>query len=188
MKGNPMKTTPLFLISGPYGSGKTTVTRTLNRMRGLVPVVSYTTRPMREGEVDGIDHHFVTQEQFDELHKSRRVEAYTSIVRYDYGSTKEAIDEADMYVVDVNGIKDLKWNYKTERPIIVIGILCPADVCGKRMRERGDSDEEIDKRLWINRREFADLPELCNVMLDGRLTRTELAEQVFAVMKGYYSD
>ncbi|MEN9926131.1 MAG: hypothetical protein RL268_2257, partial [Pseudomonadota bacterium] len=56
----------MFILSSPSGAGKTTISRMLlERDPDITLSVSATTRPMRAGEVDGKDYHFVSQEQFD---------------------------------------------------------------------------------------------------------------------------
>jgi guanylate kinase len=58
----------LFVVAAPSGGGKTSLTRALlEREPGILLSVSYTTRPPRPGEKDGIDYHFVTPQRFQEL-------------------------------------------------------------------------------------------------------------------------
>ena len=58
----------LFVVAAPSGGGKTSLTRALlERERAIMLSVSYTTRPPRPGEKDGVDYHFVTPERFEEL-------------------------------------------------------------------------------------------------------------------------
>jgi guanylate kinase len=58
----------LFVVAAPSGGGKTSLTRALlEREPGILLSVSYTTRPPRPGEKDGIDYHFVTPKRFQEL-------------------------------------------------------------------------------------------------------------------------
>ena len=65
----------LFCIMGKSASGKDTIFKHLIRDEelGLKTVVSYTTRPMREGEQDGVEYHFVTGQRLDELKKAGKV-------------------------------------------------------------------------------------------------------------------
>jgi hypothetical protein len=61
----------IFLISGPSGSGKTSLTLALlQRIQTLKKIVTFTTRMPRNGEVDGIDYHFVSVDRFRELEHS----------------------------------------------------------------------------------------------------------------------
>ena len=58
----------LFILSSPSGAGKTTIARRLLAEDGEIRMsVSCTTRPMRPGEVDGRDYHFVDQPTFDRM-------------------------------------------------------------------------------------------------------------------------
>jgi guanylate kinase len=61
----------LFVIAAPSGGGKTSLTRALlEREPGILLSVSYTTRPPRPGERDGVDYHFVTEPRFRELQEA----------------------------------------------------------------------------------------------------------------------
>ena len=58
----------LFVVAAPSGGGKTSLTRALlEREPAIMLSVSYTTRPPRPGETDGVDYHFVSPERFEEL-------------------------------------------------------------------------------------------------------------------------
>ncbi|MBE9528785.1 MAG: guanylate kinase, partial [Proteobacteria bacterium] len=62
MRGLPI------IISGPSGAGKTTLYQmAVERLEGTTVSVSYTTRPARDGELDGVDYHFVDTEKFDAM-------------------------------------------------------------------------------------------------------------------------
>ena len=65
----------LFCIMGKSASGKDTIFKQLiqDETLNLKTVVSYTTRPMREGEQDGVEYHFVTGKKLDELKKEGKV-------------------------------------------------------------------------------------------------------------------
>ena len=56
----------LFIVTAPSGAGKTSLLRELlNREERLAVSISHTTRPMREGEEDGVDYYFVSPEEFE---------------------------------------------------------------------------------------------------------------------------
>lgn len=65
----------LFCIMGKSASGKDTIFKHLiqDEILNLKTVISYTTRPMREGEQDGVEYHFVTEKKLDELKKAGKV-------------------------------------------------------------------------------------------------------------------
>ena len=91
--------TPLYCIIGPSGTGKSTLEENIkSEFNWLRSADSYTTRPPRyDGEHS---HKFVSKEQFDKL----KLLAYTRYNGYEYGVTKEILDNTDLYVVDLDGL------------------------------------------------------------------------------------
>ena len=94
-----MKNKPLHLFVGPSGAGKTTAANRFEEKLGTKQVFSYTTRtPRYEGEKG---HIFITNSEFDELDN---IVAYTEYNGARYCTTKEQLDNATIYVIDVDGI------------------------------------------------------------------------------------
>ena len=77
----------LFVLSSPSGAGKTTIARMLlDQDSGISLSVSATTRPMREGEVDGRDYHFVTDAEFDRMVESGQFLEWAHVFGRRYGT------------------------------------------------------------------------------------------------------
>ena len=93
----------LITITGPSGAGKDTVARMLSEMSGYKVLCSYTTRPKREGEIDGVEHHFV--EKCDVPHD--KMLAYTKYGGYEYWTTIDQVTDRTIYVIDEDGLKSL---------------------------------------------------------------------------------
>ena len=133
---------PLLLFVGPSGSGKTTIANLLEEKYDYKQVQSYTTRkPRYEGEVG---HIFITEEEFDNLGE---LAAYTLYNGNRYGTTINQVDNSDIYVIDVPGVKTLLDNYKTDRMIYIIYFNTTVHTRINRMLERGDCDNKIVCRL-----------------------------------------
>lgn len=133
---------PLFLFVGKSASGKTTIANMLEN-EGYKQIASYTTRPPRfEGETG---HTFISEEEFDNL---KNIMAYTNYNNYRYCTTLEQINDADIYVVDPDGVYTLLDNYSTLRRQVYI-IYFDASVYSRinRMLMRDDSDTQIVGRL-----------------------------------------
>lgn len=132
----------LFLFCGKSGSGKTTIADILENKFGYEQLKSYTTRPPRYENESG--HTFITDEEFDKL---QNIIAYTEYNGHRYCATKEQIDEASIYVIDVPGIETLLKKYDTNRHIEIIYFDTTVKTRIERMVDRGDSDTAIVGRL-----------------------------------------
>ena len=103
----------LILVIGRSGAGKDTLVRyateALQDSHKIVSVPSYTDRPIRDIETEGVEHTFLTKEQFDELLNHETIFAYTKIgeTGYRYCSTVEMLERLDgdtiFYIIDPNG-------------------------------------------------------------------------------------
>ena len=109
----------LITLTGASASGKDfLLNKVLESNKDIKPIISFTTRPQREGEVDGVEYNFITLEQLTELYNNDKVVEYNTIhgVWY-YGITKDSIntDGNDVYlaIVDVDGVVTLNQYLKS---------------------------------------------------------------------------
>ena len=99
----------LVVLSGPSGVGKTTVAGRLLQNPGYVRSVSVTTRPIRAGEVEGSDYHFVGKDRFDSLCQRGEMIEHANVHGNYYGTPKEPLRRAlgqgkvILLVIDVEG-------------------------------------------------------------------------------------
>ncbi|HEU4611689.1 MAG TPA: guanylate kinase, partial [Kofleriaceae bacterium] len=86
----------LVIVSSPSGAGKTTLTRRLlEEFKGQLEFsVSYTTRPMRPGEVDGRDYHFVSTDKFEEMVERGEFAEHAYVHGNRYGTAEAPIESA----------------------------------------------------------------------------------------------
>lgn len=99
---------PLIIcIVGASGSGKTTASMILQQQFGWNAIVSYTTRPMRKGEINGKDHWFVKK---DQVPPQNRMCAYTQFGGYEYWTEWNQFQTLfpSVYVIDEKGLVDLQ--------------------------------------------------------------------------------
>lgn len=145
----------LVVLSAPSGCGKDTVFRELQKRReDIVESVSATTRAPREGEVDGVNYFFKTEEEFKKLLNSRGLLEYTVYNGCYYGTPVEGVDRAIaegkicFLIIEVEGGQ----NIMRLRPDCVSIFLLPPslEVLEQRLRGRKTETEEcIQRRLEV---------------------------------------
>lgn len=147
----------MFIISAPSGTGKGTVIKEiLKQDKDIKFSVSVTTREPREGEVDGVDYYFITDEQYNEFLAQ---DAFYEYVDSQYGARYGTLrSEVDSFInVGQDVLFDLDWAgarqllEKAGDDVVTIYLLPPSiKELRKRLEGRGtDSKEVIDKRMAI---------------------------------------
>ena len=147
----------MFIIEAPSGTGKGTVIKELLKNdKNIKFSVSVTTRAPREGEVEGVDYYFVTDEQYDEFLKQ---DAFYEFVDSQYGSRYGTLrSEVDSFInVGQDVLFDMDWagarqmRQKAGDDVVTIYLLPPSiKELRKRLEGRGtDSQEVIDQRMGI---------------------------------------
>ncbi len=146
----------LFIVSSPSGGGKTTlILRLLANPPGeelLRFSVSHTTRPRREGEMDGREYHFVTAAEFEKMARHDDFLEHNEVHGNFYGTAKSevlprlAAGEDVILDIDVQGASDIRAAYPEAILIFIVPSL--VDVLEERLRKRGlDTEDAIRKRL-----------------------------------------
>jgi guanylate kinase len=150
----------VFVITGPSGVGKgTLIKRLLERVPDLALSVSATTRQPREGEEDGVDYHFLTEDQFQERRDAGDFLEFASYSGNHYGTLNSELDRclergrSVVLEIEVQGAQQVR---QTRGDSIQIFIAPPDPaVLRERLRGRGtDSAEAIDKRLQVAEQEL----------------------------------
>ena len=157
----------LFCICGETASGKDTLTtRLINEYPDQFKAVcSHASRPMRDGEVDGREHYFITKEEFKKLKEENEghVIAYTHIASkdgegYEYMALESELETSNIYVIDYNGIKFLKEHFQDKiENIVVIYITAPLQDRIQRASIRSDFKSAFKKRVMNEFEQFLDL-------------------------------
>jgi guanylate kinase len=145
--------TKYLVFSAPSGAGKTTIIKELlNRHPTLVLSISVTTRPMRNGEIDGKDYYFYSKQQFEEAIHANRFLEFEEVHGNYYGTLIEKVDEivnqgkTVLFDIDVMGAKSIKNNY----PQACLIFIKPPnnEVLAERLTNRKSEDPDtIKKRL-----------------------------------------
>ncbi len=163
---SPNSNVPVVVLSGPSGTGKTTVVSRL-LVESPVPLlksVSATTRPPRVGEIDGQDYHFLSHEEFQAKRQAGEFLECAEVHKsgFWYGTLISEVDRAhakgawSLLEIDVEGALNVMQRYPAA---ISIFLSTPPDEYERRLRARGTEKESvIQRRLQTAEQElkFAD--------------------------------
>lgn len=167
----------IYLIIGKSGIGKTTVSEYLHKKYNFKTVASYTTRPKRYDGEEG--HIFVTKEEFDKL----PLLAYTKFNNYEYGATAELIQKADIYVIDIDGLKELTTNLKDKK---CVTIYLKANILQLifRMFHRGDSLKRVIERIKHDKIAFKEVHRIkFNHYVNANKSLKKVTEDIYNFIK-----
>ena len=177
----------VFVITGPSGVGKGTL---IKRLRERIPElelsVSATTRPPREGEVDGRDYHFLSPEEFDRRAQRGDFLEYATFSGNRYGTLRTEVERtlaegtSVVLEIEVQGARQVRAAMGDEAVLIFIAPPDPA-VLRERLVNRGtDSPEAIERRLETAKQELEAAQEFKHVVVNEDLDRA--AEQLIAIV------
>lgn len=154
----------IFILVGPSGSGKTLLSNYMHLKYHATEFVSTTTRLPRDGEVNGVDYHFVTNETFKEMMEKKELVEHSEYAGNHYGLTKDAVFDAlaksdsCVAVMDMHGANAIRYLFKDDETVNVVCIFIHAKISTLflRMVSRGDKNEKIAERLdnMIENHEF----------------------------------
>jgi guanylate kinase len=178
----------LVIVSSPSGAGKTTLTRRLlKEFEGQLEFsVSYTTRPIRPGEVNGRDYWFVPVDEFERMVERGEFAEHAFVFNNRYGTAQAPIDAALSAGRDV--IFDVDWqggkalSSRWPRDSLKVFILPPSiEALELRLRQRAtDAPEVIERRLRKAREELAHFNEYQHLIVNDDL------ERAYAVLRAIY--
>ena len=150
----------LFVVSAPSGTGKTTLARKLvDRVPDMVISRSYTSRPVRAGEVDGVDYNFISAQRFEEMVGVGAFLEWATVFDHRYGTSVEDTEVHQragrdvVLVIDVQGVVQVR---QRDVDLVSIFVMPPSyRELERRLRGRtADATElQLRRRLETARHE-----------------------------------
>lgn len=182
------KSGAILVLSGPSGAGKSSlINKISNDIGSIYFSISTTTRPKREGEIEGVHYHFVTQEEFNREIEEEMFLEYALVHGNYYGTSlspvKKALKEGKLVIfdIDVQG-HDAVQNRLADITTSVFITTPTLEVLKKRLLNRStDSEEIIAKRLDMATREVQRISEYDFLIVNDDLDKA--ADVLVAIAK-----
>lgn len=146
----------MILLIGKTCSGKDTILNEIVKL-GYKKIVTYTTRPIRPGEVDGVNYHYISRDDFL-IKEANGFFAETTCYNvatgdtWYYGSATEDYDKDKVMIVNPDGIKQIS-KIMSLNPVVFY-IQTNESVTRQRLLKRGDNPKESDRRIESDNKDF----------------------------------
>ena len=179
----------MIALIAPTACGKDTIKKELVKL-GYESVVTTTTRPMRDGEVQDVSYHFIDKSQFRRFKEQgffAETTSYNTVHgTWYYGTQLKDLENNENKVIILNpdGILSLMRTIDMS-DWVVFFIDCPEEIIKERLNKRGDNPEEAERRLEADRKDFVNILRLCDhrITNDGRRKIDEIAHKIHALYK-----
>lgn len=176
----------LIVLSAPSGCGKGTILAEVFKDKSFALSVSATTRAPREGEVDGVNYHFLTREDFEQRIAEGKFIEYAEYCDNLYGTLMSEVD--DRLEQGLNVVLEIEtkgaMKVREKRPDAIFIFVLPPSVAElrRRLKKRGtETDEVIEKRVSQAAWEIEQSPKYDYVIVNDTLE--DAVSDFFAVMR-----
>lgn len=178
----------IISLLGVTCSGKDSIKKELINL-GMDSVVTTTTRPMRDGEVQDISYHFVDKSQFRRFKEQgffAETDSYNTVhgVWY-YGTQYKDLKDHENKVIILNptGIKSISEQIDM-KDWLIVHITCPDEILKDRLKKRGDDPKEAERRFEDDKIKFKNVDRFVDIEVVNNGDKTP--EQLAHIIKSLY--
>ena len=170
----------IYTLFGQTLSGKTTLAKSLEKELGIKQIITYTDRPIRENEINGVDYHFVPMGELNDdqffghrlFYTAYREEPFVYAMK-----TDDLIANEDKVIVtDPMGVKAIKDIIGRQCVTVYLDTLESTII--KRSKERGDSIDEVERRLRVDRPIFQNAEIYSDVVISEDINGLDLMKKI----------
>ena len=178
----------MLVLMGKAASGKDTVREILVKKHGFHSITTYTSRPMRDGEIPDVTYHYIPKDEFLEKIESG---FFAEWKKYDvngetwyYGSAKEDLEKANKNTVIIltpEGVRDIRENGIDPT---VIYLYTNLNTIRKRLTKRNDTNDKLEDRIKRDAKDF----EFAEILADKIISNdfnTDINDVVDTIMYFY---
>lgn len=175
----------MLVLIGASASGKTEIAKILIKKYDFKKLVTYTTREMRDGEINGKDYHFVTEQEFLKMEENNQFMETAVYHQTHYGSPIKGADINKVIIVEPKGANSI---YKKHIPdSVFIYLETDALIRRVRMLNRGDSLDNVNNRIKEDKTHFrkTKFKHLDYIVNTSKKTLEELADQIYELYQSH---
>lgn len=169
----------LMVLSSPSGAGKTTIARRLLEVEPTISLsISVTTRPIRKGEKNGVDYHFIDRHTYEKYKHAGALMEYAEVFGNGYGTPSKPVERAiaegrdTLFDIDWQGARQLRD--KRPEDVVSVFILPPSAVTleERLVRRAQDSKQVMTDRMARAAEEIKHWEEYDYVVINDRFEET----------------
>ena len=176
----------MLVLMGKSNTGKTEIAKAIQRQQHFNKITTFTSRPARDGEVNGEDYWFITKEEFlqkiEEGFFAEWEKFSTEFGDWYYGSAKESYSGDGVIILSPSGVKTVLEKLHN---ITVVLIDADDEVIKARQVARGDDKKEAERRFVQDIIDFKGMEDYADfiIMNNGEFTPEQIAQ---VIVEGYY--
>ena len=175
----------MILLVGASASGKSTIEKELVK-NGYTNIISYTSRPIRDNEIDHKDYHFLTKEEFLDLESDGFFAEKTIYNSWYYGISKIDLLPNSMAVVEPYGMRTLKKICRGRNiPLIIFFIDVPEKIRLKRMIDRDDNLIEMFRRILSDQGVFQGIKDEVDYVINNDRSIDETVREIIEYLQNF---
>lgn len=173
----------MLILSGKSCVGKDTILKELIKL-GMKPIISYTTRDKRPSETDGVEYHFISDEEFEKKENEdffiETTEYKTKFGLKKYGTSKSDIKQDNVMILNPEGVLKIK---ETLGDIYtkVFYIKTDDDIIWQRTAQRGDDLEEAARRIDADNSDFDGFEEIADYIIHNDSSVELVANMIYNI-------
>lgn len=175
----------LITLTGPSGSGKSTIEKMLVRNHKFKRAISHTSREPRMNETNGVDYYYVGYDIMVRMFNEGKLAEFIEYNGNLYGVSIKELMESQVIVIEPHGLHQVKEKMNGYKTIISFYLEVSPKEMEKRMRNRGDTEEAIQKRLKNDSKHFSIENGLYDYVINtDNYTPSEVATIIDDILEG----